>query len=708
MFNHPHLQLNVADTHFHANSRKKFLNRPINNRRADFVSNNSAPDASNHSSPDTTDAPPFYSSAMHKAVRKTVLFLCFWLFTAQTLRAANLPKYELIELNLPSSQSSFATALNNQNEIVGYTVSNDVEIGFLWKNQTLTLLPAFEGQSHPYSINNLGEIVGSAKTNGQDRAWKFSNGLNIDLAPLAGRPTSARSINDFGDIVGIVDLFTGASVDFPFVARFADTVERLSGIYVWDTSGATVPPEPNVSVVNNNRFVVGRHFGAGSIWTNLSTIHPRPISTSGRSDALGLNASNQVVGSFQDRYSHAQAGLWISNEWIALPSSLHANASARSINDAGTIVGTQIGLEGSAALVWKNSAGADLNSFVNLPAGARLTEAIAVNNSGAIAAHLTQDGRIRAVLLKPISNEPIPTLSITGLTNRVYDTNDFRVSIETDYDTNQTRAVRYTLFKHIRTVRRVTFYDQVFLEAQPAQTNIATGADLSATFEDLSPGAYVLAAELRDTNGVVLYASEQRFVVGGSATLATFLPPSETQFDINLITSVGREYVLETSTNLVDWQALTNPPTTGGIQSLPGAKKGSRFYRALVHREAPDIYPTPASFFAAPTTLANRTLSLGMSGTSILPLQFTASTFQANSAEFGPLSGSYFYQASGLTATLNLIDPATPELRFYLNLTFTATVAANPQWLTLTGTYNGTQMIEGSESLQISGNFTLQ
>lgn len=236
--------------------------------------------------------------------------------------------------------------------------------GFRWANGAMTALPPFPGGLNSYAaaVNNRGEIVGWAENGVLDptcnsaiqtlqfRAviWK-PDGTMKELPPLPGDSTSAATaINDLGQVVGISGA-CGIAVGGVSAAHSVlwqngvpAEIPNLGG-HAWNTPAA----------INNQGTVVGFSLPAGQdgtrnfeafLWTQAGGLErlgklPGDI----RAEALGVNEKNQVVGLSRGGPFLFRAFIWQNGVMSDLNTMTVAGSQfllfANDINDRGVISG---------------------------------------------------------------------------------------------------------------------------------------------------------------------------------------------------------------------------------------------------------------------------------------------------------------------------------------------------------------------------------
>jgi probable HAF family extracellular repeat protein len=236
--------------------------------------------------------------------------------------------------------------------------------GFRWVNGAMTALPPFPGGFNSYAtaVNNRGEIVGWAENSVADPTCNTAfqtlqfraaiwepDGTMKELPPLPGDSTSAATaINDLGQVVGISGA-CGIAVGGVSAAHSVlwqngvpSEIPNLGG-HTWNTPTA----------INNLGAVVGFSLPSGQdgtrnfeafLWTQAGGLQrlgklPGDI----RAEALGVNEKNQVVGlsrggPFLFRAFIWQNGIMSDLNTMTTPGSQFL-LFANDINDRGDITG---------------------------------------------------------------------------------------------------------------------------------------------------------------------------------------------------------------------------------------------------------------------------------------------------------------------------------------------------------------------------------
>jgi hypothetical protein len=474
------------------------------------------------------------------------LLLAFCSVTA----AIGAAKYELIEIAPDEPLPMVVRDLNDDNVLLGWVVATDFQsTSFLWETGRVTLLH-FGERNSASAINKHGDVVGGVFRNGKWEAWLHSKGTNYTLAPFAQRFSDATDIDDDGRIIGIAD-------DTNYLFSSPPTALNLP-------SHVPAVREPLL----HSGVVVLTEFAAELIGSNLSdftrlgrgAVYPR-----------NLNSHGHIAGSYDERFYPRQAAIWNGTNWVLL-GTVHNDAQANGINDASDAVGIQWG-EGAGAMLWRNQLGIALNSITELPPGARLSEAVRINNRGYIAASLDDKGRTRAVLLKPLS-EPLqlPQCRLVSPAERIHYTNDILYSVDLGGSPVPISRVSYTTAK-LDPGSSWSF-----------RTNTTAAAPFSVLVTNIPAGQYSVHIRLEDVNGMIVYAPPSFFGVARDSHLAAYRRNWDDLFEFSLSGSPGHLFLIESSSDLRTWRPVNDTPFEGGyITHSAGAPQS--FYRARVVSE---------------------------------------------------------------------------------------------------------------------------
>lgn len=479
-------------------------------------------------------------------------FLTLGLLTGAQLLAA--AKYELIEIAPDEQLPTIVRDLNDDNVLLGWIIATNYETtSFLWETGRVTMLH-FGERNAANAINNRGDVVGAVWKNEKWEAWLYSNGTNHTLAPFA-RFSDATDIDDDGTIIGMAD----------------------DSNYLFSASSVVLNLPPHVPAVRqpllHSKVAVFTQFAAELVGNNLSN-----FTRLGRGVAYprNLNSLGHIAGSYDERFYPRQAAIWKGTNWFLL-GSVHNDAQANAINDAGDAVGVQWG-EDAGAMLWRNQLGIVLNSITDLPDGARLTDAISINNHGFIAANLHENGLTRAVLLKP-PTEPVelPQMRFVSPSEKIYYTNDLLYSLDFTGSPIPISRVTYT------TARLDSGSSWSF------RTNTTEEPPFSVLLTNLAAGQYSIHVRLENTNGMIVYATPFFFGIAGEASLAAYRRNFDDLFEFSLSGSPGHIFLIETSDDLRTWRPMDNTPFEAGYLSHTAIAPQS-FFRARVVKEDLQVF----------------------------------------------------------------------------------------------------------------------
>ena len=134
---------------------------------------------------------------MTSASRLCATFLLSLLFCGGVFSQQS---FQYTTLQVPGSSATFATAVNNNGDIVGYSESGGETSGFLYTNGSFqTISPCPYGGTEPTGINDAGVIVGDC--NGDP--FIYQNGNVSYLSYPKARYTFLMGINNQGVLVGV-------------------------------------------------------------------------------------------------------------------------------------------------------------------------------------------------------------------------------------------------------------------------------------------------------------------------------------------------------------------------------------------------------------------------------------------------------------------------------------------------------------------------
>jgi probable HAF family extracellular repeat protein len=357
---------------------------------------------------------------------------------------------------LTTGGMSYATGINNNGQVVGWSAGNDTTTGttaFIWdsanKMQSLGTSGAATG------INSAGQVVGYSKdASGAYQAFLWSGGSPQSLASsYAGKNSSAYAINSSGLVGGTIQTNVEDAqhkyTNYLAATWSGSTVTALSSLQnvPYDRWGG---PVSQVYSINDNGVKVGKSsFGAPAgddngdpashavLWSadgtikDLGTLYGCGETISGvcASAAFGINAAGQVVGVSGDASNANLRPFLYSNGKMTDLGTLagSTNGYAYAINNNGQAVGYSSDFKANdpasgtisesftTATLWTiNSDGTatpiDLNSLI-AGSGWTLWGATGINDKGQIVGYGIQgegpEATFHAFVMSP-NAAPVP------------------------------------------------------------------------------------------------------------------------------------------------------------------------------------------------------------------------------------------------------------------------------------------------------------
>lgn len=256
----------------------------------------------------------------------------------------------------PGYNNSSAVDINDAGAVVGVVnTGNTNQRAFVWQSGVFTLIPTLGGAINAArAINNSGQVVGYSQNGaGQQRAFIYSGGVVSELAPLAGSTQCiAHGINNSGVVVGSCIVSGNRAV------KWESGVATDLGSYgtgSHDTYGWSINDAGTVTGTDVD-YTVNPHRDRAVIWQGapISALQEYPDLQS--SQAFGINSDGVIVGhaSANSTTAPVRAVYWVNGlvDELGVPTG-YAISTASGVNNSGMVAGFAENASAvSQAVVW--------------------------------------------------------------------------------------------------------------------------------------------------------------------------------------------------------------------------------------------------------------------------------------------------------------------------------------------------------------------
>jgi probable HAF family extracellular repeat protein len=338
-------------------------------------------------------------------------------------------KYRITDLGTLGGTESFAYAINDAGQIVGFSRVAGDERGesFLsTRGEITSLSPLNSGDIltvGPTSINNRGQVASGIVSEG-DYYPAIYDTCRDEITVLGslggftdyGFSGVATSINDSGQTVGYSYLDTVDRHAFAFGDGLMSDLGTL-GEALEDYSGANAINNAGAIAGFSSKSGDGRAHAFLYVDGVMRAILPFADTESYAHD---INNRGQVVGTFlAEGRSAFRAFLYSNGDFVDLGAAFSPQTSAHAINDSGEIVGiwflpyVDLCFDDDLydyvpcikyrqqAFLYRKGRMRNLNALIPWWSGWDLTAAYDINNRGQIVGYGVRDGKFRAFLMTP-------------------------------------------------------------------------------------------------------------------------------------------------------------------------------------------------------------------------------------------------------------------------------------------------------------------
>jgi len=346
--------------------------------------------------------------------------------------AASTPVYRITDLNAVDSalQGSNAFAINNAGQVAGTGVFSGGMRPVLWDAGQLVIL-SDDGNGSAHGVNESGQVAGWNRSTGSSdtRAFIWSQGNVTTLNPFAASPYNiATGINESGVVVGHGDDYQRAGAWSGFIWNNGNaTALGIPPAFLANHHPSVI--DIRAHAINNSNQVAGHvQIGfqpTGFLWQDGEfTLLENLQGVEGFTSASAINDAGVIAGHGTDAGGADRAAIWLNGAIVDLDplrqASLFGETEAFGINASLQVVGSGFTAVGTRAIYWSEASGMrDLNDLIDpkdpLKALTVLRTAYAINDLGQIVGGAVINGQVHAFLLTPVPEPSATLMCLLGL-----------------------------------------------------------------------------------------------------------------------------------------------------------------------------------------------------------------------------------------------------------------------------------------------------
>jgi len=305
--------------------------------------------------------------------------------------------YVITDLGTLGGTESLAAAINESGQVAGWAQRSDLALHAFFYDGAMHDLGTIGGkESAGWGVNRVGTVAGQSLTAiGNLKAVIYSGGVRRSLGTFGGSDAAAYAINSDGDVVGTAN--TTNNVAFRAFLYRGGTMKSLGTLGGANSVATAINDAGDIagfSTIDKNSDLTHAFLFRNGVMTDIGTLGDE-------SDAWGLNLDAAVVGRSVLLSGDTHAFLFNGSTMADLGTLGGRNSVAKSINDAGLIVGDSEvdGATGTHAFLYQGGVMTDLNTRLSAGSGWVLESAMAINNVGEIAGFGTINGHRHGFLL---------------------------------------------------------------------------------------------------------------------------------------------------------------------------------------------------------------------------------------------------------------------------------------------------------------------